>query len=71
ITAVVEIWYDPDPASTIIEEDSVFVELFFVISDESIGSKLHLQSPWPVRLAIDRARMIDRKLMMAYVASWI
>ena len=34
ITAVVEIWYNPDPASTIIEEDSVFVELFFVISDE-------------------------------------
>ncbi|KAF5365354.1 hypothetical protein D9757_013779 [Collybiopsis confluens] len=27
VTAAVEIWYDPDPTSTIIEEDEVFVEV--------------------------------------------
>ncbi|KAG2066729.1 DNA-directed RNA polymerase II, subunit 1 [Suillus decipiens] len=71
VTAAVEIWYDPDPSSTIIEEDSVFVESFFAIPDEEIESKLHLQSPWLLRLELDRAKMIDRKLTMAYVAGRI
>ena len=68
VTSAVEIWYDPDPTATTIEEDSVFVESFFAILDEYIESKLHLQSPWLLRLVLDRARMIDRKLTMAYVA---
>ena len=71
VTAAVEIWYDPDPSSTIIEEDSVFVESFFAIPDEDIESKLHLQSPWLLRLELDRAKMIDRKLTMHYVANRI
>ncbi|EGN92710.1 hypothetical protein SERLA73DRAFT_98944 [Serpula lacrymans var. lacrymans S7.3] len=71
VTAAVEIWYDPDPSSTIIEEDSVFVESFFAIPDEEIESKLHLQSPWLLRLELDRAKMIDRKLTMSYVAGRI
>ena len=71
VTAAVEIWYDPDPTSTIIEEDSVFVESFFAIPDEEVESKLHLQSPWLLRLELDRAKMIDRKLTMAYVAGRI
>ncbi|KAI0932934.1 DNA-directed RNA polymerase II subunit rpb1, variant 2 [Taiwanofungus camphoratus] len=71
VTAAVEIWYDPDPTSTIIEEDSVFVESFFAIPDEEVESKLHLQSPWLLRLELDRAKMIDRKLTMPYVAGRI
>ncbi|TFK57734.1 beta and beta-prime subunits of DNA dependent RNA-polymerase [Heliocybe sulcata] len=71
VTAAVEIWYDPDPSSTIIEEDRVFVESFFAIPDEEIESKLHLQSPWLLRLELDRAKMIDRKLTMPYVAGRI
>ncbi|KAF7797788.1 hypothetical protein EIP86_008990 [Pleurotus ostreatoroseus] len=71
VTAAVEIWYDPDPVTTIIEEDSVFVESFFAIPDEEVEQKLHLQSPWLLRLELDRAKMIDRKLTMAYVAGRI
>lgn len=71
VTASVEIWYDPDPSSTIIEEDALFVESFFAIPDEEIESKLHLQSPWLLRLELDRAMMIDRKLTMPYVAGRI
>ncbi|KIO12166.1 hypothetical protein M404DRAFT_20005 [Pisolithus tinctorius Marx 270] len=36
VTAAVEIWYDPEPTSTITEEDTVFVESFFAILDEEI-----------------------------------
>ncbi|KAI0344206.1 beta and beta-prime subunits of DNA dependent RNA-polymerase [Trametopsis cervina] len=71
VTAAVEIWYDPEPNTTIIEEDSVFVESFFAIPDEEVESKMNQQSPWLLRLELDRAKMIDRKLTMAYVAGRI
>ena len=47
------------------------MELFFAIPDEEIDSKLHLQSLWLLRLVLDRARMINRKLTMAFVAGCI
>ncbi|KAH9907090.1 uncharacterized protein B0H18DRAFT_1193799, partial [Fomitopsis serialis] len=71
VTAAVEIWYDPDPTSTIIKEDGVFIESFFAIPDEEVEQKLHLQSPWLLHLELDRAKMIDRKLTMSYVAGRI
>jgi DNA-directed RNA polymerase II subunit RPB1 len=71
VTAAVEIWYDPDPQSTVIAQDEVFVESFFAIPDEEIESKIHLQSPWLLRLVLDRTKMLDRNLTMAYVAGRI
>jgi DNA-directed RNA polymerase II subunit RPB1 len=40
----VEIWYDPDPSDTIINEDKVFVESIFAIPDKDIKLKV---SPQP------------------------
>lgn len=71
ITSTVEIHYDPDPVTTVIEEDRDFVEAFFAIPDPEIEAKLHVLSPWVLRLELDRAKMLDRKLEMAYVASKI
>jgi DNA-directed RNA polymerase II subunit RPB1 len=71
VTAAVEIWYDPDPSSTIIEEDALFVESFFAIPDETTEANLHLQSPWLLRLELDRAKLLDGKLTMSYVAGRI
>ncbi|KAG2070066.1 hypothetical protein BDR04DRAFT_1019873, partial [Suillus decipiens] len=71
VLAAVEIWYDPDPSSTIIEEDSVFIESFFSIPDEEIESNLHLQLPWFLHLKLNHAKMIDHKLSMAYVTGRI
>ncbi|KAJ6573844.1 DNA-directed RNA polymerase II, subunit 1 [Mycena vulgaris] len=70
VTSAVEIWYDPDPSSTLIEEDAGFVEDFFAIPDEDVESKLHLQSPWLLRLELNRQKMVG-KLTMHYVASRI
>jgi len=64
VTAAMEVWYDPNPSSTTNEEDAVFVESFFAIPDDEIESKLHLQSPWLLRLELDRPKMIDCKLKM-------
>jgi DNA-directed RNA polymerase II subunit RPB1 len=71
VTAAVEIWYDPDPSSTIIEEDKIFVDAFFAIPDDEVEQNLHRQSPWLLRLELDRPKMIDRKLNMEYVAGKI
>jgi DNA-directed RNA polymerase II subunit RPB1 len=71
VCAAVEIYYDPDPSTTIIEEDQEFVNAFFAIPDEEVESKLHLQSPWLLRFELDRSKMIDRNLDMNTVASRI
>ena len=71
VTAAVEIYYDPEPTSTIIEEDQEFVEAFFAIPDPEIEAKVHLLSPWVLRLELDRTKMLDRKLEMSHVASKI
>ena len=68
VTAAVEIWYVPDPSSTIIEDDEDFVHAFFAIPDQ-VEQKLHLMSLWLLRLELNRAKMIDRKLTMTYVAN--
>ena len=54
VIAAIEIWYDPDPSSTNIEDDSIFVEPFFAIPKKEIKSKLHLKSPWLLCLKLDR-----------------
>ncbi|KAJ7167370.1 beta and beta-prime subunits of DNA dependent RNA-polymerase [Mycena crocata] len=63
VTSAVEIWYHPDPCSTFIQEDVGFVEDFFAIPDEAIESKLHLQSPWLLRLELDRTKMVGKFTM--------
>ena len=47
------------------------MESFFAIHDGEIEGKLHLQSPWSLRMELNRAKMIDRKLTMAYIADGI
>ncbi len=71
VTSAVEVHYDPDPSATVIEEDKDFVEAFFAIPDEEVEASLERQSPWLLRLELDRAQMLDKNLTMADVASKI
>jgi len=71
VTKATEIYYDPDPRGTLIEEDRDFVEAFFAIPDEEVEANLHRQSPWLFRMELDRAKMLDKKLSMADVAGKI
>lgn len=71
VTAATEIFYDPDPSATVIEEDRDFVEAFFAIPDPDVEENLHRQSPWLLRFELDRGVMIDKKLQMSTVASRI
>lgn len=71
VTASTEIFYDPDPSATVIEDDQEFVEAFFAIPDEERESSLNRQSPWLLRFELDRAKMLDKKLEMNTVANKI
>lgn len=71
VTSATEIYYDPDPRSTVIEEDRPMVDAFFEIPDEELEGNLHKQSPWLLRLELDRAKMIDKNLTTDDVAAKI
>ncbi|PRT54496.1 DNA-directed RNA polymerase II subunit RPB1 [Wickerhamiella sorbophila] len=71
VTAATEIYYDPDPRTTVIAEDLDTVEAYFSIPDEQVESTLHMQSPWLLRLELDRAKMLDKQLTMSQVAEKI
>ncbi|KAK7024728.1 hypothetical protein R3P38DRAFT_3356041 [Favolaschia claudopus] len=70
IVSAIEIWYDPDPATTLIEQDEEFVEDFFAIPDEEVEMSLHLHSPWLLRFELNRRKMVG-SLSMAEVAARI
>jgi DNA-directed RNA polymerase II subunit RPB1 len=65
-----EIWYDPDPAHTIIEEDSEMAdsywEMEYGLGDEGSDHRNpppHV-SPWLLRLQLDYRRMMDSRVTM-------
>uniref|UniRef100_A0A803NGC0 DNA-directed RNA polymerase subunit n=1 Tax=Cannabis sativa TaxID=3483 RepID=A0A803NGC0_CANSA len=69
VTQATEVWYDPDPMSTIIEEDVDFVRSYYEMPDEEVNpDKI---SPWLLRIELNREMMVDKKLSMADIAEKI
>ena len=71
VVTATEIYYDPDPQVTVIEEDQQILDDYFEIPDEDTMAKLPLHSPWVLRLELDRRKLLDKKLTMADVAGKI
>lgn len=69
VTHATEIYYDPDPTETVIEEDKEFVRSYYEMPDEDIDPKR--LSPWLLRIELNREMMVDKKLSMADVAEKI
>ncbi|KAK9271224.1 hypothetical protein L1049_026814 [Liquidambar formosana] len=69
VTQATEVWYDPDPMSTIIEEDVDFVKSYYEMPDEEIAPEKI--SPWLLRIELNREMMVDKKLSMADIAEKI
>ena len=57
-----EIYYDPDPTRTIIEEDQELVESYFEMPDE--GIQVEKMSPWLLRIEVNKIAMIDKNITM-------
>ena len=69
VTEATEVWYDPDPMSTIIEEDVDFVKSYYEMPDEDIAPEKI--SPWLLRIELNREMMVDKKLSMEDIAEKI
>ncbi|PJF20167.1 DNA-directed RNA polymerase subunit [Paramicrosporidium saccamoebae] len=69
VTAAAEIHYDPNPLTTIIDDDLDFVQAYYELPDEEVDPKR--LSPWLLRVELDRAKMLDKQLTMAEVANRI
>ncbi|CAO2828701.1 unnamed protein product [Amaranthus hypochondriacus] len=69
VTHATEVWYDPDPMSTIIDEDVDFVRSYNEMPDEEVSpDKI---SPWLLRITLNREMMVDKKLSMVDIAEKI
>eukprot|EP00124_Ichthyophonus_hoferi_P003248 Ihof_evm1s271 gene=Ihof_evmTU1s271 len=67
VTAATEIYYDPDPMNTLVEEDADWVPAFYELETLDM-TRL---STWLLRIELDRRHMIDKSLKMEDVAERI
>ncbi|KAF2033220.1 beta and beta-prime subunits of DNA dependent RNA-polymerase [Setomelanomma holmii] len=69
LTHSVELYYDPDIQSTIVEADQDMVESYFIVpeDDEVIES----QSKWLLRIILDRKKLLDKNINIVEVAGSI
>ncbi|KAI8684674.1 DNA-directed RNA polymerase subunit [Fusarium keratoplasticum] len=70
VTAVTEIYYDPDIQSTNIPEDMDMVESYFMIPDDTQVS-IDQQSRWLLRITLDRQKLLDKEIRIDDVAQRI
>ena len=70
VTAITEIYYDPEITSTNIPEDLDMIESYFMIPD-SAEQSIERQSRWVLRIVLDRQRMLDKDLRVEDVAACI
>ena len=68
-TVKTEIWYDPDPKSTIIEDDTVLVSEHFNAFDEDLS--FSNTSPWILRFVLDKAVITDLGITMDEIVALI
>ena len=69
VAAASEVWYDPNPTDTVIEEDKEFVRSYYEMPDEDVDPSR--MSPWLLRIELNREMMVDKKLLMADIAEHI
>ncbi|KAL7620403.1 DNA-directed RNA polymerase II core subunit rpo21 [Parahypoxylon ruwenzoriense] len=68
VTAITEVYYDPDIESTTIPEDDDFVSSYFLLPDDS-QPPINKQSRWLLRFVLDRQKMLDKGLTVEDVAT--
>lgn len=65
VTESTEVWYDPDPRNTIIEDDVDTVQSHFLI--ETDPEDVDSQSRWILRIVFDRKKLLDKDLTVEKV----
>lgn len=71
VTTKTEIWYDPDPTTTIVEEDKDFVELWVMTEYGEDRSELDQMSTWVLRIELDNTQMAFRRMQPSKITAKI
>lgn len=66
VTQKTEIYFDPDPQITVVDEDAEMVATYFEIEDIPAGV-----SPWLLRITMDKDMLQDRGISMDHIESAI
>ncbi|KAF1851443.1 beta and beta-prime subunits of DNA dependent RNA-polymerase [Cucurbitaria berberidis CBS 394.84] len=66
LTQAVELYYDPDIQSTIVEDDQDMVESYFILPEED--EVIESQSKWLLRIILDRKKLLDKTITIGEVA---
>jgi DNA-directed RNA polymerase II subunit RPB1 len=69
LTHSVELYYDPDIQSTLIEADADMVESYFIIPEENVDTAA--QSKWLLRIILERKHLLDKNISITEVAAKI
>ncbi|KAL6705981.1 DNA-directed RNA polymerase II core subunit rpo21 [Coniothyrium glycines] len=69
LTEAVELYYDPDIQSTLIEDDQDMVESYFILPEED--EVIESQSRWLLRIILDRKKLLDKNINIVEVAAKI
>lgn len=70
VTDETEIYYDPDPQSTVIEQDIDMVEAYWIVPEDN-GPAPEDQSRWLLRIVLGRRQLLDKGLSVSDVTSTI
>lgn len=69
VTKTTEIYYDPDPRTTVIEADAEMVDSYFDLHEGEID--VSRMSPWVLRIVLANDMMVDKKLSLSDVVAKI
>lgn len=62
VTQCTEIYYDPDPTRTVVEDDEEMVASYFDLEEAPVGV-----SPWLLRIIMDKDMLQDRGISMDHI----
>lgn len=66
VTAMTEIFYDPEITTTLIEEDADMIEAHYLVPEGN--EDLDRQTRWVLRITLDRQKMLDKELRVEDVS---
>ncbi|KAF2112045.1 hypothetical protein BDV96DRAFT_498377 [Lophiotrema nucula] len=69
LAEAVELYYDPDINSTLIEVDEDMVESYFILPEDE--TDVEQQSKWLLRITLDRKKLLDKSISITEVAQRI
>ena len=62
-----QIYFDPNPKTTVIAEDMQLVELYNEVQVPSEGDLLQINSPWLLRFVLNQSKMVNKQVEIDFL----